>query len=851
MTTLLQRFGRFAGRRWGVVFAAAAAFVFASIVATSRLEFQTDVLDLLPKHDPVVSTFRETLEHFGSIDVLLVVVRIPEQANLDSYEAFADRLGERLETMPDFEYVDYRIGDPDELLRRLLPNALLFLDAEALATLEPRLSAEGALLRAEELRRVITSPQGIALEELVLLDPLGIGEVFLEGLSASAGRLSVDIASGYYLSQDHRILLILAKPTRPAQDVAFTERLVADVDATIAEVRGQWSDLAEHEGDPPPEVALGGGYLTALDDASLIKGDVIINALTSTVVVLGLFIFAFRRFSPVLFALAPLACGLSFAFGFAGLVLGKLSSATSGVAALLVGLAIDFVIVSYARYVEERRLGGDHERALEQMMGSSGKAVVVGGVTTAATFYAFTFTQFTGLREMGILAGTGILLCMLAILAILPALLGWREERHQRRESQPRLYLHGFGVGRVMGVCFARPVATLVVGGVITLLAVIAATQLQFEDNIQSMRSPQNRGIRVLEEVSEHFGTGFEYMSLLVRGSSPSEVIALSQRASARLEPLVGSESLDGFESISAVIPGPQRQDRALGWVESHGGPSLGPTVRARYEEALAAVGMRTEPFAEGLGLLERALSVSQPLRAEEMTATPDAERLLGRYLRQTATGEWLGVVKLYPPPARWKRDAPPALVEVARDLGPQVELTGVNVVSSELRVRVRRDATIAAILGFLLVALILWWDYRRLRDALLSLAPLCVGIVWMLGAMVALGIRMNFMNVFVTTMIIGIGVDYGVHMVHRFREFEGRPPAELREALVETGKAVVMAALSTVVGFGSISLSRYPGLRTIGYVAIIGALATAVVSITMLAALLSMRRHRESATSS
>ena len=112
---------------------------------------------------------------------------------------------------------------------------------------------------------------------------------------------------------------------------------------------------------------------------------------------------------------------------------GKLSSATSVVAALLIGLGIDFVIVSYGRYVEERRGGASLEAALAAMCGACGRAVVAGAITTAATFYAFTFTEFTGLRQMGLLTGTGILLCMTSVLLLLPAMLAWSEDHHAKR----------------------------------------------------------------------------------------------------------------------------------------------------------------------------------------------------------------------------------------------------------------------------------------------------------------------------------------------------------------------------------------------------------------------------------
>ena len=88
--------------------------------------------------------------------------------------------------------------------------------------------------------------------------------------------------------------------------------------------------------------------------------------------------------------------------------------------------------------------------------------------------------------------------------------------------------------------------------------------------------------------------------------------------------------------------------------------------------------------------------------------------------------------------------------------------------------------------------------------------------------------------------MIVGIGVDYGVHLLHRWYETGGD-----RKQLEETAKAIAVASLTTVVGFGSLVLSHYPGLRSVGAAAILGAVATAILGITVLPALLSIKEER------
>ena len=131
----------------------------------------------------------------------------------------------------------------------------------------------------------------------------------------------------------------------------------------------------------------------------------------------------------------------------------------------------------------------------------------------------------------------------------------------------------------------------------------------------------------------------------------------------------------------------------------------------------------------------------------------------------------------MYPPENRWRREPPPEAERLAEELGPQAALTGTNVLNQRVRDRIIPDAWLAGILGLLAVAVLLYLDFRTLRHTLLSLTPLAVGIVWMLAVMAASGVPLNFMNIFVTTMILGIGVDYGLHILHRYREEAPRAP--------------------------------------------------------------------------
>lgn len=843
--SFLQRLALFARRRYRTVFAVTAVLVAIALALTLQLSFDTDILNLLPRKEPAVKAYIESLEDFGSGTFLLIAVRIPEGAVAEPYETFTDELAGRLQKLPELKSVEHRIGDPEELLRTFFPKSVLFLDEPGRRELATRLSDEGIRQRVSELRRQLSTPQGLAVKQLAKLDPLGLAQIFLGRVESSRGSLQVDWTSGYYLSRDHRMLLLLAEPARPPQNLKWNQQMVAAVHKAIEETQAGWGDIVGPDGPPKPEVGLGGPHLTALGDTALIRYDMIVNIITSALGVMLLFLFAFRRPGALIYALLPLVCGLLLTFGFARLMVGAISSATSVVAALLIGLGIDFVIVSYGRYIEERRKGESLETALLALSGSSGRAVMVGALTTTATFYAFTFTDFIGLRQMGIFTGTGILFCAAAVFTLLPAMLAWSDDHHEKRQTEPNLFLHSFGSHALIRACIRHRRAAFWTGLLITVVLLALAFRIRFDESMRTMRPQGNPSGDVTAEVSRKFGSGFNAMILLISGDSPEQVVERADRASAGARKLVQQGVIQSFSGVTSLIPPPAQQRQVLDWLERERAGALDlDRIRATFTAAAAEEGLRVEPFEDGLNLLGQAIRLSGPIGVRDFGGSKQTELLLSRVLKNTDHG-WRGAVYLYPAGNKWRREPPPQALELSRKLGPGVTLTGTNVINQTVRREVLEDAWVAGILGYVLVAIILWIDFRTLRHTFMALAPLTVGLTWMVGSMSLLGVQMNFINIFVTTMIIGIGVDYGVHVLHRYLEVRDLPDEEYQAGIQETGKAVVAAALTTIVGFGSITISHYPGLISTGKVAILGTACTSLIAISLLPTFLSWRREK------
>ena len=804
---------------WAVV-VGVVVVIAGGVLLGTRLKFETDVLNLMPRNDPVVNEFKQILEDFGSLETLLIAIPVKSEDDLERSLALVDALAPELQQSPYLAQVEAQLDDPVKLAETVLRHAVLFLDEDGLSALQGRLTPEGLAARAADIRAGLDTPQGMVAKEFAVRDPLGFLPLLLSRVSQTPATLKVDYTSGYFLAADHTLVLILAKPKGAAQNIDFDEALMADLNARITRVRAQFAEEEKLPLEEVPGVEIGGGHRIALEDATLIKKDIVSNSITSVVGVLLLFFLAYRRFATAHYAFLPLGTGLALTFIFTAVTLGELNSTTSGFSALLVGLGIDFTILTYGRYLEGRLAGLPTGQALDEMAAHTGPAVVLGAATTVGTFYAFLATRFVGLREFGLLTGTGIVFMMVSAFLILPALVTLFDR--SKVPVPPSAWLR---LEPLLEWARRHSTKVLAAAGVVTALAIVALFWLRFDDDVRNLRSPSNQGVAVGERVAKTFGLSFNAMMIRLETADVHEAINRVQRLTPGLDALVKAGVISSYESVATLVPPQAAQERALSWLAAHRELADPARVTRELNAALEAVGLVPQAFAPGLAALDEALRAKGPVSLEVWQGTP-VEQFIQRSLHRT-DGTVITVVNVFSPPGQWRRHAPPELVKLVRGF-PGASLTGVNLVSQRLRETVWQDAGIAGLLGLVLVLGLLLWDSHSLKSALICLLPVVTGVLWALGVMAVVGYPLNLLNVFVITMVIGVGSDYAIYMVHRVRE------GSSTEQLAQTARAVLLSALATVVGFGTLITTHYPGLQSMGWMASLGVLFACFTAVVL-----------------
>jgi predicted RND superfamily exporter protein len=351
------------------------------------------------------------------------------------------------------------------------------------------------------------------------------------------------------------------------------------------------------------------------------------------------------------------------------------------------------------------------------------------------------------------------------------------------------------------------------------------------------LRSDRSPAYQLEREIAQRFGASLSYMIAIADAGSQTESLQLTEAVEQRLRAFMDQGQVASIDSVLKYLPSEEQQRRILDALRSDTTGSFDPErIRRSFAGSLERYGFEEQAFAGFSERLSKFLAPQRPLRLEDLEQR-GLGRLIDRYIRQDGD-RVRSVTYLSLTDARWKRQPPPGLVEALSAGDPRIVVTGTNVVGQEFRKIFAREAPRAVLLGLVVVFVLLWIDFRSLRLTSIAMAQMLSGVLMMLGMMKVAGIHLNYVTAFVAVMIMGVGIDYSIHIVHRLSWNGGSDDP----GLMETGKAVVIAALTNVAAFGTLTLGNYPALRSFGIAALFGSITCLLTALTLVPALMARR---------
>ena len=781
--------------------------------------FDSDIFQLFPKRLPALRLMLDTMQWTGSAKEAYFLLegekkRLPQEA-----ARFAERLRTvHVDGTPAFTRVTWQVYDQSqaasfrEFITFAVARPQLFITVADVPDLAARFSTprvDGLLLR---LQSELAGQIGGAMTGLATVDPLFVRDLILPRIKSGSQALDLDPDSPYFISRDGSLMIMIAEPARSVQDMVFARKLVSAI------------NLARR--DLPLKISCAGAHISAVQDEASMKSNIVACILSSLVVVLGIFYATYRRILPTLLIPLILICGVTLALATAGLFSSSIHIISFAFMALIIGLGTDYSIHLYDRFHSERAAGVTTSEALHLALVDSGHGVFTSAITTALPFLALSISEVRALSELGLLVGLGVIFSLYATLFFLPPLLIFMERRFPAGYAA----VPGFGLGRLWRSATGR--STAVIGiSVVTVVALgLMALRIQFDGELKNLQPRHSEAFLAQEKIEKHLSLAPKQMLVAIEGHDLNQVLERTARVENLAAGLQQQGRVVAWSSIGRIINSPARQGSvivALQSVFKNSDPVTGLST------ALERHGFSREAFSDYL-LAAETMKQAPLLSSNEALAGLAASPLKGvldRHLIRDAGG-WHALVYLHYRAADFNQ---PAFISELAGIDPTARASSVDLISEQLSQAVRTGFVWALILGSAVVLFLLLAHFNSLSGIFYALFPVIAGSLAMLGIMTISGMGLNFMNVMVLITIIGMGSDYGLHIRHRIASVSLQ---EQEQRFVQAGRAVLLSALTTIAGFGSLALADYPALSSIGWATNFGVGCTALFALITLPAI-------------
>jgi len=839
----------------------------------AQIEIKTNFKDLLGEDLPVMVEYDRLLDHYPDSSAVFIVL---EGESADDLVSAGNRLAAVLEK--DSEWIrDVRWQEDMDFYRSY---GLLLWEREDLVDLRNDLADHPDLLKHALAGYSITNVfrgmnasfddydnvSSVKQEEDDLIRGMSYTGALLgqltAGLDGSLDRFAIERAitdlqsdpdedsllrfvddDGHMISPNGRVALLPVISIGDANDAVYGTLLTNHLRDVCSAVEADF---------PSVKIGITGFPVVLADEGISMQEKMGLGFIIAIVGILAVFFLTFRSILLPSLAVIPLLAGIIWSIGLVAVTVGELNLFSLMAPVILLGLGIDYSIHILAQFTQSRGSGRSTEEALTDVFAKIGRGLLIGALTTSATFFAVMAAGFKGINDFGIVGGISVLSAFAAMVLILPLLLSWVDERRTRRGKRavdvPLPWL-----GRMAEFLARRRLAVLVLVVLMLIGGIASIRNLELETDMMKLEPKGLESIRLQELVLDSFD--FSIYTTYVMLDSLDEV----QRETALLTAL---PTIKRTDSLATFLPSEEEQtlrrkiiaeiEPALRAVS----PDPDTTIdRSALDDALAAHSdqlfqMKTLAYMGGMTRLVSEIEQVEAQLEETRAALGRTEKsalialnavvvekmqreyetligaLDGLYLTRAdvpadlidryvgTDGSYL--VNVYPTGSPWVSGfADQHLAEVKSVADTP---TGIVPIWTEVLERMIPGFLRASGVSLVVLTVLLLLDLRSIRRTILILIPLLLSLFLSLALIPIMGMKANVVNLMAFPLILGIGIDDGVHLYHRY--FVER---KLRRAFSTTGKAILATTLTTIMAMLTLGLSPHRGMISFAWLASVG----------------------------
>jgi hopanoid biosynthesis associated RND transporter like protein HpnN len=887
------------------VFVAGALAAISAFAFVTRIEYRTQRSDLMSPDKDYQQRWQRHVAEFGDDDDIVLIV---EGGDPERRRAVIDQLAEDIGHRPElFERLLNRVDlrplrnrallflTTDEIasildnLKRMGPLLNGPLGAFAWRQLNLVHLLRDARLRIErwDSSQPIPPPDLQFLSQLLAVvksagqamrDPADYRNPWGQWLPRDRQALTLLDEPQYLQSDDGRLAYLLVRPVKDAASFTPVLESVRGLRQIVEARRGEFSDL---------EFGLTGLPVLESDEMESSQAGANRAGWIALAGVALLYFVVYRCLRLPLISVGTLLVGTLWSMGWLTLTVGHLNILSACFAVMLIGLG-DYGVLWQSHYEARRKAGDAVADAARSTALTVGPGIITAACSTALAFFAAMLADFQAVAELGWIAGCGVLFCALSTFTFLPAIVALTDRRGYLGNSLRLVTLDG--ESRLPGIrnpqsairnpawlpgLANKPRWVLAAGLLAAVTAGVFATRARYDHNLLNLQSPDSPAVhwaqRFLNTTTgagwcalSHASTREEAQALKEQYERLPEVSRVVEIAS--LLPVEQERKLPMMREIAGLLNRLPSADRGVTpaacspselqhecdlFLRSLAEPIHKLGFPILNDIALKMVVLRetsgqcpqTQLDQFGQRLVADLLADLHKLRSATTANTIEMSdlpaELRGRYVGQS--GQWL--VQAFAKEGLWEIEPLKRFVSAARTVDP--DATGKPFGTLEGLLGMQRGFAWAGIYSLAVIVLVLLADFRSLMHTLLALLPLAIGSVVTVGVMAICGVAFNPANMIALPLIVGVGVDNGVHVLHDYLGLRGGPYVLNRS----TGAGVAVAALTTVLGFGALMTAGHRGLVSLGFVLALGVTSSMIAALVVLPAMLRLMSRESKIT--
>lgn len=788
-------FGSYVYRYPKVFFAATIILTLLSIPGLMKIKLDSNLSALLPEDNPIVQNMKKVSDIYGGLGSLVIVVRGEKP---DSIVQFFHDISSDIEKNKEVRYFEYK--KPVGFFEKHL---LLFMESQDIRKIYYR------VYNKFEYERKKNNP--LLLDFVEEKDPgLYLNDIIQKYEKKATNQNDIinkkknDPYFEYYYKKEKELYTFAAfvKPVRSALSVKYSKAFLEEIQSIVDKKKNL---LKNNE-----VIEYTGRYKKSPDDFQALQEDFKLVTIVSIGGVFLILLIYFRKIRSLLLIFIPLIMGILWTLAFVGYVFGSLNLITTFLSAILLGLGIDYGIHLIVRYREERRVHTAIKEPFLIMFSQTGAASFASAITTSFGFLALSFTEFKAFKEFGFIASVGIIFLLFSMLAFVPSVLVFFERKKINLSFNNKvLPLWLWKYPRIIIGLFV----------IVSIIFGLSLKSIWFDYDFSKIQGKHLPSHIIEKEINQMVGRTQNPTVILPKDSNQEKIIL------EKMKELINKNNKNKNFQIHQVVGMttfiPKEQKIKIHWIKrlhyllkknQKYKSSLSYRNRKHWNDLYQRTEIN-EINAENLpSTIRRVFSgKNDHSKKRVILVFPKTSMVLGL--------DWI--------------DYANSIKSVKVD-NKTLTAASDEMIFAEILSMIQQEGPLILLIAFLAVVSVIFFNFMNLKESLIILFPLILGVYWLLGFMGLFNMPIDFFNVILFPVIFGIGIDSSIHIYHRYKEEK-----DMKQATSTTGVAVSLSTVTSMMGFGALMSASNQAIYSMGYVALWGLLFSLLASLFVMPAII------------